>query len=120
MAAQMTRLTDSGAFTGASASLPRKRAELPGVVGPVAGNVVAKLDDDRAPMTIAPMNILRTAILTITSIWRLVCLRFSKIWCDRQAQFLSQSVGEPELTNKRLGKGTRFIPRDVARVKTLV
>src|SRR2546423_10417646 len=84
----MARLTDVGAFTGASARLPRKSAALPGVVGPDAGNDPAAKVIGTAPITSAAViNSFRTAILTTISIQRLMCLRFFRIRRARQAQF---------------------------------
>src|SRR2546421_182865 len=84
----MARLTDVGAFTGASARLPRKSAALPGVVGPNAGNDPAAKVIGTAPVTSAAViNSFRTAILTTNSIQRLMCLRFFRIRRARQAQF---------------------------------
>ena len=71
----MARLTETGAFTGANARPLRKSAAFPGVVGPDEGKELAGLNDDATIKTAAPMNNFRIAILTVTSIQRVVCLR---------------------------------------------
>jgi hypothetical protein len=71
----MARFTEAGAFTGADARPLRKSAAFPGVVGPEEGKELAGLNDAPAIKTAAPVNNFRIAILTVTSIQRMVCLR---------------------------------------------
>jgi hypothetical protein len=71
----MARLTDIGAFTGASARLPRNRAELPGVVGPVAGNDAAKLAEATPKVSAAVKTSPRTAVLKFISIYECAFLK---------------------------------------------
>jgi hypothetical protein len=55
--------------------LPRKSAAFPGVVGPKEGKEPAGHIDAAAIKTAAPINNFGIAILTVTSIQRVVCLR---------------------------------------------
>jgi hypothetical protein len=71
----MARFTDTGAFTGANARPLRRSAALPGVVGPDEGKELARLIDMAAVSTMAHRDSFRTAILTITLIQRVMCLR---------------------------------------------
>src|SRR6266705_4387244 len=57
-AVQMARFTARGAPAGAAACPKRRRARVPGTVGPEAGKVFAFADDAIATKTAAPTRIL--------------------------------------------------------------
>src|SRR5713101_9823770 len=57
-AAQMARFTARGAPAGAAACPKRRRARVPGTVGPEAGKMFAFADDTIAAKTAAPTRIL--------------------------------------------------------------
>ena len=111
MAAQIARFTESGALAGANATPSRKTALLPEVVGPLVGNdPAAKLNDVAPQSSSAVKNNFRNSILTMTSIQRLLCLRFLKFAAPGKHNLLTQAppgvwfgAGDRE--------GARLIPR---------
>jgi len=58
LAAQIARLTASGADSGAAALPARRRARIPGTVGPAAGKIFALADETIAARTAALITIL--------------------------------------------------------------
>ena len=83
----MARFTESGALTGARATLPRSRASLPGIVGPEEGNEPAKLTPGARTKNAANEMSFRTGIFTRLSIS--VCY----------ASGMSQKIAETYSTN---------------------
>jgi hypothetical protein len=91
-AAQIARLTESGAFAGANANPSRNTAILPEVVGPLVGkDPVAKLNVAARQTSSAVKNNFRNSILTIALNSADVVPAFSQIRRVRQAQSLTEA-----------------------------
>jgi hypothetical protein len=76
----MARLTVIGAFSGAHASLPRKRATSPATVGPEFGKVAAAAAPMRSPKTTLELRNLGKTGYTeaLGSVWYAIGWGFEK------------------------------------------